>query len=165
MNLSASFILPILKLDCIIYKHGLINTYLGDADYAKGWGDYLFIEMDNSSTKLDCLTKNPLYVDSYPRGQTTTMYVFNIQGHKNIIEPFKEGKYSKIDRAYVVRNFPHIEGANKSINREILDKSPRIRQYQEERIGVTLPPNAEVWDRPIPEKEVYAYVGQELELA
>ena len=165
MNLSASFILPILNLSCTIYRNGLVETYMGDADYVDDWGKYLFIEMDNSSKLLDCLRTNHLYIDSYPRTTNTTMFVFDLSDYESITKPFLEGQYSKIDRRYVNKNFPPIEGLSKSLNREILDKSPRIRHYQENRIGVNLPEDAEVWDRPVRPREIHGYSVNSLQLA
>lgn len=165
MNLSASFILPVLELSCTIYKHGLIDTYLGDAEYATGWGEYLFVEMQNDSPHLEELTYNRHYIESYPRTEESTMYVFTVSDYyKDIIKPFLEGKYSKISRQYVVNNFPLVENNRRALNREILDKSPRIRAWQEDRIGVTLPSDVEVWDKPIQDKEVYGYKTLKAEL-
>lgn len=113
--------------------------------------------MSNTSPHIDRMKDHPLFVDSYPRTVNTTMFVYDIRQFPSIVEPFLNGKYSKIDRQYVTSKFPIIEGRTRSLNREILDMSPRIRDYQSNRIGIKLPDNAEVWDKPVQAKEVFGF--------
>lgn len=67
------------------------------------------------------------------------------------------GKYSKIDRDYVVKHFPNDPGHRYYGNRLVLDRSPILRKLIEKELDVTLPKGAEVWSKPSLTSEVYAY--------
>lgn len=73
-----------------------------------------------------------------------------------VVTPFIDGKYSEIDRTYVDTHFP-ATSTKYAGNRAILYKSPEMRKYWEEKIGVDLPQDAEVWSKPDLTKETYFY--------
>jgi hypothetical protein len=87
---------------------------------------------------------------------------------EKIVHPFLEGKYSLIDREYVTNNFPEKEFIGFDVfgkpqyktltNWKILTKSPELRNWQEERLGVSLPEDAEVWAKPEKKEEIFNYV-------
>lgn len=62
-----------------------------------------------------------------------------------VVEPFKRGKYSHINRSYVEQHFPkYLSDGNPSINYMILTKDERLKNSMEEFIGQSLPEGAEV---------------------
>jgi len=85
------------------------------------------------------------------------VYVFTIseEDREKVVKPFMEGKYSQIDRAYVDKYFPAIPSHKLYGNRLVLDRSKVFKQMWEEKIGVELPEDAEVWSRPTPQNETY----------
>ena len=61
------------------------------------------------------------------------------------VKPFLKGAYSKMERAYVEKYFPNVKTHPRYGNRLVMDKHPSYKAWQEERIGVSLPDDAEVW--------------------
>lgn len=87
------------------------------------------------------------------------MYVFSIpEKYKaTVVRPFLKGQYSRIDRAYVEQHFPNDPYHRLYFNRRVLDRDPSLKEYWEEKIGVTLSEDAEVWSKPKLEDEVYGH--------
>ncbi len=85
-----------------------------------------------------------------------------------IVAPFLEGKYSKIDRDYVSKNFPEKEFTGFDVfnapqykflvNYKILTKSQELKNWWEERLNCSLPEDAEVWSKPDKKNEIFNYV-------
>ena len=74
-----------------------------------------------------------------------------------ILIPFREGKYSKIDRTYVNENFTRFIKIDntivESINYLILHKDPVLKKRWEDFLDVTIDSWAELWDIPSVQKE------------
>lgn len=167
---SSSFILPILGLDIAwLYKIGLSNTYMGSNHFSgeqNVWGEYFFLEFHNDKlgeSDISKLRACPYYISEYDPNDYITHIVFNIpQEYKEgVVKPFLEGKFSKIDRNYVnTFHGPTIRNGKQEIgyNYKILTKHHEPRSYWEMRLGMSLPPDAEVWPRPEPSDEIYMYV-------
>lgn len=153
---------------------GLLKTYVGNFDYTgdDSWGKYLTLEYDMSVTnkeQLASIRANKNTVHEYNPEDGVIIFVLKIppKYKKNVVDPFLEGAYSKIDRAYVNAHFSaRRANGSYSTNWLILTKDNSLRKFWEDQIGLPLPHNAEVWSRPLKEDEIYNYesylVAQEL---
>jgi len=147
MNYSASFVLPMLNIP-YVYKF-LVNTYCGDINFTEGeLGEYFFVHLNK---KIDII-HNQL-VCSYEE-DNSFVYVFKVteEQRSTILNKFMNGEYSKIDRDYVKNSF---QPSETSTNYLVLTKSDKLRTYWENRIGLSLPKDAEVWSKPNLEQEVF----------
>lgn len=61
------------------------------------------------------------------------------------VKPFIRGAYSKMERVYVEKYFPNVKTHPRYGNRLVMDRHPSYKVWQEERIGVKLSDDAEVW--------------------
>lgn len=105
------------------------------------------------------LKSHPLFERIHIPMEGMTSFVFRLpEGDKEkVIKPFLEGKYSKVDRAYVEEHFPDMPGHRLYANRLTFDRSPILKAYWEEKIGAELSDEAEVWSKPQKKIEVYGY--------
>lgn len=167
---SSSFILPILGISISkLYNNGLLNSYLGSVEYtgSSDWGELIFLEFNTSklsSTFLSELRNSEHYNDEYDPTSNTVHIVFRIPEKylETVVQPFLEGKYSKIDRNYVKQYFPPMVltdsgGYLPSMNYKILTKDQGVANYWREFRGLDIPEDAEVWSRPEKEDEIYGY--------
>lgn len=162
-----SFLWPLLELPwTTAVDSGFIRLYTGNREYEgkAEWGNYLYALFNAKSLKkdfLERLMKHKLYIDYYYPDENHAMFVFDIPPviKQTVIQPFLEGKYSKIDRAYIRSYFrKYTPSGQPSINWRILHKDPLLRQEWELVLGQSLPENAEVWARPEMEEDIYKYV-------
>ena len=119
-----------------------------------------------SETLIEQISSHPQIVS---QNNEEGLYIFSIsdKDKESIIKPFLNGKYSEIDRDYVAKNFPQKEYVGKNshgrpiykdlINYKILNKDQGLRDWWEEKYGLALPENAEVWSRPEPKDEIMFY--------
>lgn len=84
-------------------------------------------------------------------GDIVYVYEFDDITYRQIILPIAKGKYSQVDREYVRKYYSNPN----SVNNQVLTKSNKLRAYWENKIGCTLPENAEVWSLPDLNKENY----------
>lgn len=165
-NLSAYFVTPTLSMRQHTTldpfgKDYFVDTFLGDGAYEEEVGTYFyFLYHDTMPDALrNAYERHPLYVTQYSPEEGVVMYKFKVpeEYKETVMKPFLRGKYSEVDRDYVESNFSKSPASPHYWNRLILDKADDVRNWQEERIGVELPPDAEVWDKPKLENEVYRY--------
>jgi hypothetical protein len=175
MNLSKTsyFILPILELKGdlnALIKDGLINSYLGWRKHLDDtYGEYLYVLFDNNlapGTRIQELDNHPMLIESMITGDgDSTVFIFNLNEDfkEKVIRPFTSGKYSQISRKFVeelhpviVNEGPFSYGKNKV--RQVLDKSPEIREEWEEILDTKIPEEAEVWSIPSKEEEILDYL-------
>lgn len=83
---------------------------------------------------------------------------------QTIVQPFLEGKYSKINRQYVnqyYKPFTMNEHGERIMSRNwmILHKHDDLRKEWENILDMNLPDDAEVWSRPTKYEEVYNFEG------
>ncbi len=141
---------------------------MGNVEYEgnAGWGNYFYIMLKNDApdSLKELLKAHRQYVHQYSPEEGKTMFVFKITSEQyiTIVEPFLRGKYSEIDRDYVRLRFPRISDGQLSTNYLILTKDPILKAYWEsdEKIGMSLPDNAEVWSKAKRQDEVYGFVEE-----
>lgn len=106
------------------------------------------------------LSTHPQFVEQYsPRkGHMTFVFKVSDKDQVGVVEPFLQGKFSKVDRKYVDRYFPDEPGHRLYGNGLVFRKSPAKKSFWETKLDTTLPPDAEVWSKPQKKKEVYGYV-------
>lgn len=161
-------------------RNGLINTYVGDKEYeGEEWGNNFYLHFDPNSLSTDFLSQivsHEWYIDMIDRGNVIVLvfkfpYSSSIKdirswkrnAKKLVVDPFLRGEYSKIDRAYVIKNFPRLHkrlvkgvvSETMNLDWQILWKSPYLKNYWEELLDVEIESAAEVWSKPEKEKEVY----------
>lgn len=180
MQKSKSFILPILGLPS--FFNGIVDTYLGNIYYEgeESWGNYLYLCLDPQEVSKpigSALRNHPQFKEEFHEDEFV-FFVFDLTEtqKQNIVEPFLEGKYSKIDREYVARSFPKYTAVGTiSTNWRILVRDDwekpnnilPLKDYWEGKINnpehkkyglsVSIPDDAEVWSRPLKKDEVYGY--------
>lgn len=157
------FLLPMLELSSKI-KSDVLMTYIGNVEFEgnDNWGRYIYIELDNLASKsnIEILRKHKWYIGEYDPTEVSIIFIFqpNEEIYRNVIAPFCEGKYSKIDKTYVNKYFSNQSSIGlKSMEWKICNKNSSIKRYWEDRIGVALSEEAEVWSRPKKEDEIYGY--------
>lgn len=168
MQKSTAMLTPTLNLKNHIYGQ-LIATYTGNIHYegTDTWGNYLYLQV-KATAPIEMLTElrlHPWYEhEEHMMNPNSIMFTFKPDEitYKTIFKPFVDGKYSQIDRAYVEKYFNYLEDGVKNMNYAVLTKSPALRLYWENKIGVKLPDDAEVWSRPEKRDEIYAYEEYEL---
>lgn len=110
MQKSKSFLLPMFKFPNYIYNY--IDTYVGNIYYegTEDWGNYFYVEVEPSKLSENIRTvfrAHPQFRTEYHE-EDSIFFVFDFTETQknNIVKPFLDGKYSKIDREYVAANFP-----------------------------------------------------------
>lgn len=176
MTLTTSFIKNILDIPYkTLTQEGFKESYLGAYHKTKDeWGKsiYLLFDLNQiSPTFRTELIKKPEYI-SAELIDSDLLLEFEVteNNYNTIVKPFLDGKYSKICREYVRRNFNEVvKGTNGkpdlSNNYKVLTKHPDLRKYWEGRIGVEFTEDMEVWSRPEKEDEIYGYPKSDSELA
>lgn len=164
---TALFLTPALSLKAPINLYGdyYEGTFKGDVHHEtyKEWESpyILMVYNDKLPTALATyLSTHPQFVEQYsPRkGHMTFVFKVSDQDQAGVVRPFLEGKYSKVDRKYVDRNFPDEPGHRLYGNGLVFRKSPAKKSFWETKLDTTLPPDAEVWSKPQKKKEVYGYI-------
>jgi hypothetical protein len=170
-NKSSSFIFPLLKLNTqVCLANGMTNCYIGDMKESDTWGEYIYLAFDkdkvNNEFIANTLLRHSDYISSYFT-DTVLIVKYSIpeEYKESVVGKFIEGKYSEIDRKYVSENFQEFIRANFGVKSSykylVLTKSDNLRNYWEDRLGVTLPENAEVWSRAEKEDEMLHYTYPE----
>lgn len=158
MQKSTSLILPLFDIK---YNEKIINTYMS-CPFFQGndnMDEYFYIETADKNLK-DVYQQNPRYSKTIltPRATFLLALQYTPEQRKGVVKPFIDGRYSQIDRSYVAKSFPvYTSNGTISGNYAILTKSPILKKYWEERIGVTLPEDAEVWSKIKKEDETFVY--------
>lgn len=162
MQKSRSFILPMFDIPTAYLTPYLLDTYLGEFNFYSDdtWGEHFFLHYYQlNEDQKDYYESHDRFISHIELQDGTSIVVLSITAkeRKNIVLPFLNGEYSKIDRKYVTKYFSSTVNGNVSTNWLILNKSNSLRQYWEKRIGITLPADAEVWSKPKKEDEILNY--------
>lgn len=162
MTKTACFLTPILEMNLSPYADSYIGTYLGDASQEGEpiWGEEIYLVYSKKPDELDAYLRSlPSFKRSYTSMVGDVLYAFGISEEmkEKVVKPFMEGKYSAVDRSYVEKNFPASPTHKLYGNRLVFDRSPILRKMWEEKIGVELDEEAEVWSKPKPELETYGF--------
>ena len=159
------FLLPMLELNNEI-KSNVIMTYIGNYEFegTDDWGNYLYLEVDNliNENNIELLRKHKWYVGEYDPTNVSIMFIFQPSEdiRREVVKPFYEGKYSQISKSYVNKYFNTQSNLGlKPLQWKICNRNSSMKLYWEERIGVTLPEDAEVWSRPKKQDEIYGYTN------
>lgn len=158
-NLSSSFIRPLVDIPKKqVYSSSFKDTYLAAEGYDCEYGRCMFLCYQAPvSDSLDSTLKScPLYEATYTPDEKDVLYVFRIKedDYKTVVLPFTQGKYSEVSRDFVEKYFPNEPTSPLYGNRLIFDKSQRwVEEWSKK--GVELPDGAEVWSRPLEQKETY----------
>lgn len=148
-NLSAAFVARALKINYSgkLFGEDHINTYLGyQTEDAYGKYFYFLFKDPMREDLREHLTLHPLFLEQFVPNDGEIMFKFRVPDdvYEQVVHPFIRGKYSEIDRTYVEENFPRDPLSPTFVNRRILDKDDGLRRYWEDKIGCSLPQNAEV---------------------
>ncbi|TXG82644.1 MAG: hypothetical protein E6R13_04660 [Spirochaetes bacterium] len=174
MTKSTSFIKQILEIPHGQAKNnGYIDAYIGYYPESRDeWGDniYLAFKLDQiSSDYRRFLMDHKDFMTVYLNEQDL-VFKFSISDDfkVQVMDPFKNGQYSKIDRNYVKTYFSQYvtdrsQRIKTSMNWQILTKDDELKKYWEKRIGVTFTEDMEVWSRPEKEEEIYGYQSSDNE--
>jgi len=164
-NLTTNFALPLLGWKRADWEPYLINAYIRHDGVEHFLRDHIFVLLkegiDERYKNLeDTIVKHRSHVTQYYVDDTEeySMHVFRFV---NEILPdynlFLQGSYSQISEG--AKSLIKKSSKSRGTNWEILSKSPRLREYQEKKIGQPLKKDEEVWptifDQNSIDKEVF----------
>jgi hypothetical protein len=152
-NKSAIFVSQMFEFDKAPVKvfddKVFVNSYLVDPVLDGGTYQgslYMVFRAGLPQPLTDFLVSHPAFQTMYCT--TTGLAVFSFAHGEYVegtVKPFLRGAYSKMERVYVERYFPNVQTHPRYGSRKVMDRHPDYKAWQEERIGVTLPDDAEVW--------------------
>jgi len=172
-NKTTLFLLPLIGMNYQedykqLMDNGFVNAYLGDDNYDIIIEDNLFLLFNPFKfTKefewyCERLRNHPLFSYEYdcpdnPYGKV--VFVFRIiPEYLSIVEKFKKGAYSKIDREYVKKWFPKYQAdSTVSLRWKIFNKDPSLKDSLEKKLAIVLSDDAELYDIPDPNVEILNY--------
>ncbi|RTL05533.1 hypothetical protein EKK58_07730 [Candidatus Dependentiae bacterium] len=173
MTKTTSFIRPIIDIPYqLLLNNGFQDSYLGMYSKTQDeWGKsiYFSFKIEMISEYLRKLLLNVPEFVSITIDKNLLIFEFeiNTEDYEKIIVPFLDGKYSKVCRDFVKKNFPRVllNPRRVSNNWKVFNKHEDLKKYWEERIGVEFTEDMEVWSRPEKEDEIYGYPKSDTELA
>lgn len=165
---SVLFALPMIGLTTDALGLHFVNCFIKDTQYETTLERPLFLLFNcEYKTKTEEkyyqhlhneLTAKEEFVTFYYTGNINDrkyiIYLFNVNNEfTDDYDKYLQGKYSQFS-PLLKKRFPKYR-INKSTGRKeetvigkVVNKSPELKKYWEERLGVTLEENAEVWSRP-----------------
>ena len=165
---TAMFVLPMLNLSIVRLGKYFLNCFIKDKEYPTLVERPLFLlfkfDYETKNDELHCknihdeLTSKDELVTYYYvgniQGSKCIMYLFNIDSEfQDDYNNFLKGKYSKF-RPEFKEKFPkyfmdsRTGRQSKTIMSQVVNAAPELRKYWEDKIGVTLAEDAEVWTSP-----------------
>ena len=169
-NLSSYFLTPMLNLKATVSQNvfespHFEDTYLRDRTFEnEELGEHFyFLFKDNlPEDMVKNFERHPLFTEKYSPEEGKVMFKFKVPEKyiETVVKPFLQGKYSRVDKDFVDEFFPNDPHSKSYGNRLVFEKHPQIRAIVEEKIGMALPDDAEVWDRPLESNETYVSPSQ-----
>lgn len=170
-NRTTRFLLPSLRLnEEALIKMGLINVYLGDNEYDCRWDLEGCLYLLFKPNKLDeefeeyceLMRQLPCYKDEYDVDDGVIFICEIPKEYKHIVKPFKEGKYSQIDKTYVKQCVPQFINGKLSKRWKIFYKDKSIMEELAKELGYKTLEDAERWiveveDKPYAQDEIFRY--------
>lgn len=168
-NITTIFMLPTLKIDREkIRENGLINAYVKDENkevHYEGCLYVLFKPTDDHLFKMFVdeeyeRTKSLIEDYDYDGGFVVLVYELNSKFNEDF-ELIRQGRYSSTSEEFQ-RQFPKIVRIVKnglrrdeiSLQYRVFNKTPDLKKYWEDRIGIEFTDNMEYWQGFIEEEEV-----------
>lgn len=170
-NRTTRFLLPSLRLnEEALLKMGLVNCYLTDNEYDVRWDLegclYLLFKPEKLDTEFeeycDLMRQLPCYKDEYDV-ENGVVFVCQIPTiYQGIVKPFKQGKYSAIDKNYVKQCVPQFINGKLSKRWKIFYKDKSIIEELAKELGYKTEEEANKWiieveDVPYAEDEIFRY--------
>lgn len=167
-TLTSLFCLYMIDISIIKLGNKFVNAFVRDKEYNSGVERPLFLlfNFDYKTLEEEIYYKN-LHQDLISRDEFITyyyvgdikeskhvMYVFNVKEQfSNDYKLFMQGKYSQFspelrDKIPVYHILSNGKRGEKTTVGQVVIKAPALRKYWEDRIGVILPDEAEVWSSP-----------------
>lgn len=126
-----------------------INSYLVDPFLDGGtYNGHLYMVFRSGLPELlmEFLVSHPAFRTMYcPKDGLVVFSFAHGEYVEGTVKPFLKGAYSKVEREYVEKYFPNVQTHPRYGTRKVFDKHVDWKVWQEDRIGVTLPDDAEVW--------------------
>lgn len=170
LNKTSRFVFPGLGLDFeFLWKNSFVNAYLCDHEYEVHYDNHLYLLFNplKFTTKFEqfceVLRDHESFVDEYdileqPEGKVMMVFRYPEEYHSNVLEPFKQGAYSKFSLGYMEKHIEKYDGTGKlSLRWQIYHKHGDARKTIEDLVGEKLSKDQEVWSRPLPKDEIYRY--------
>lgn len=166
-NCTTKFLLPGIGLYWRdLLKYGFISAYIDDVNHSIHYIDSVYIlyrPPDPETMELlqkFLLKEQNRYVGfiedyDYSGGNVVCVYKFPTK-FKNEFRLFLEGKYSKFSKEYIdlfpqetkVISEDGIRRSEYSLYYHVFGRTQSIKDYWEEKIGESLPEDAEMWSMP-----------------
>ena len=159
---SYTYVLPMLSEYILLRKDFLMNSFIGDVEYAE-YDNHIFLLHKFRGSKSFLLyehelSNSNLFVDSYDPDKHSTMHVFKVpKKYQKQYDLFKEGKYSKLDYEYKVLIFK-FHGITDPEHRvaKVLFKHEDLKEEIEDRIGAEIPKGNELSSVPDLSVEIFS---------
>lgn len=159
-NVSTTCLFPMVGFPWAWYGGHCVNLFMGDLNYPE-LNEHIFLLLKFSDSERymkieDALRKVINYLFDYEVDKEHTMFCFSVlPKHKEDYALLKAGKYSRLSpslKEEILGRYP-----NRS-NLEILTRSEERRKRLELKYDVEISPEAELFDPPKPEREIFGYV-------
>jgi len=161
---STIFMLPAIGLQRKdILSYGFMEAYLDDVNHEPHYDASLYLlfkpeEMDAFQVFLEKEYKRTkLLIEDYDYAGGYVVIVYKIpEEYMKEFEMFLKGKYSKFRKKYMllfpktvkIENEDGKSVTEMSLAYHIFDKTQSIRDYWEEKVGIVLDEEAEMWSKP-----------------
>lgn len=155
-SITLNFLLPLLGKPVKSYRPHIKDAFLADEARMPYVAGRIFILMDSEapSDLVHSMRANVAFIDSYDISEFETMYVFQLTGQlKTDHDLIIDGKYSRISD-FSKRLILAGKTAD-SVNAKVLNRDPSLRKIWEDKLGVTLTPEDEVYSKIAIEDEFY----------
>lgn len=167
------FLAPMLGLGkTTLQRYNAVNAYFDDGEMPEQARQHIALEVSEHE-RFFCvlfaddpgdeaqmmffsqLRTAQLHVVDYDVDDGHVMFVFRVPiTYAEAYDAIEAGKYSEVPSNYRDKFF------NKASNLyRVLTRDPSLREYYERQLDITLPPDAEVYDRPDPAVECFRYRG------
>lgn len=153
VNTSARWLLPILEINGLDMNSECVeNTYLWESNTTdESQNQFLVLFKDEQKPEEIKHSDRLIRCEQLPTGELCR---FSTEGVEDAVEEIKEGRYSKIPKPFAERYYRPNGKLTAAI--QIVEKRPEAFAYWAAR-GVEIPPEQEVWDKPLKGHETFTY--------
>jgi len=165
---SSFFALPMLNISLVKLGKYFFNCFVKDNDYETLLERPLFLSFKYEYKTLEeenyCknvhkeLLEKEEFITFYYAGNIldskTIIYLFNVNDEfKDDYNMFLQGKYSKFRTEFKEKFSKYFVNSNtgrreKTITGRVVNKDPELKEYWENKIGIKLNEESEVWSKP-----------------
>jgi len=152
LNTVSTFVLPFLRIEPIVFKGRIVNSYLYDEDVEAYRDNHIFVVHSNKQDREfvhfeTILARHDCFVDSYDIVDTFFgVKVFKVpEVFEENYQNFLKGKYSRYDLAGKGTCFNFGLLPETRILHHVFTRSKELRELKESSLGIYLSEESELW--------------------